>query len=349
MTVTQVAAAPAGGKSPYRNDSLLSLRGLAAFSVVCHHLGVGAFLAALTGIAMAGALAISGSYAVEIFFCISGYLMAKILDRSYGPGHVGKFYWNRAARVLPTYYLAVAVTAALSWHTIGANAWPILLLVDNYFFEPRLANPALWSLSTEFQFYLIAPLVAATIRIWRPALVLLLLTALAVKILYFVGINRLSWEPREFVYMGLEANLIFFMSGWFGYVHRARLPVLPPRTGLMIVTAVVAAVWLFHFTYIDNSFAGLCGSAAWMLVFPVAIGAMCILVLPSLDDGGSAGSLSSVDRVLYFLGVTSYSVYVLHMSYMTTVPALLQLMFVYAAAFGVFVVFERPLFRLRVV
>src|SRR5262249_4448283 len=135
---------------------------------------------------------------------------------------------------------------------------------------------------------------------------------------------------------------------WLAYVHRARLPILPLRICFVIVTAAIAAIWLFHFAYIEDTFDGLCRSAAWMLVFPAVICATCMLILPSLDADGARRSSTPAERLLYFLGVASYAVYVLHASYMTTLPALLQLVIAYAAAFAVFVGFERPLFRLRV-
>ena len=54
-------------------------------------------------------------------------------------------------------------------------------------------------------------------------------------------------------------------------------------------------------------------------------------------------------RALFFLGVTSYSVYVLHMPLINTsaFSAPLKLALAYGVAIAVFVWFERPLFRLR--
>src|SRR5262249_10762572 len=153
---TKATAAFHGGKTPYRFDSLLSLRGLAALFVVCHHLQVGAAMAAATGIFVLTAFALSGSYAVFIFFCISGYLMAKILDRDYGPGSIARFYWNRATRILPVYYLAVVFTVAILPYTLSLRDWPVFLLVNNYVSSP-FPNAPLWSLATEVQFYSVAP------------------------------------------------------------------------------------------------------------------------------------------------------------------------------------------------
>jgi peptidoglycan/LPS O-acetylase OafA/YrhL len=351
VTIVQAAAIGSHGKSPYRPDALLSLRGLAALAVVCHHAGLGPYLAALTGSTLLGAFAVSGSYAVIVFFCISGYLMAKILDRSYGPDDITKFYWNRAARVLPTYYLAFVITAGLYWQLMSSQAWPVLALANNYFFTIQFPNAALWSLATECQFYLIAPLIAGMARRWTSVPICLMLAGLAAKALYFVLSDQVTPQHRHIMYMGLEANLLPFMSGWAAYTYRSRLPVLSPRLGLIIITAAMMAIWLFHFLYIDNTPSGLYRSAMWMLIFPVVLSAICILILPALDRGElGAKSFGLGDQFLFFLGVTSYSVYVLHLRLIGIIMQLsvpLKILLVYAAATIVFVAFEKPLFRLR--
>lgn len=338
------------GKTPYRADSLLSLRGVAALLVVCHHLQLGLTMAAATGIAFLGAFAISGSYAVFVFFCISGYLMAKILDRDYGPGSLAKFYWNRATRILPTYYLAVIFTVTTLPYAISLRDWPILLLVNNYFFSLSFPNAPLWSLATECQFYILAPAVAWATRRWRIAPLLLLAVGLSFKLFYWFGFDLLP-EQKDIVYMGLEANLIYFMTGWSAYTYRERLPILSPARGFLLIGAALAAMWLFHFHFIGNTAFDLYRSAAWMLTFPLIMCVVALVILPGLDDGGRTMQQMSrsIAYLLYFLGVTSYSAYVLHIAVYNVMrlPVLFELAAIYAFAYLVFVSFERPLFRLR--
>jgi peptidoglycan/LPS O-acetylase OafA/YrhL len=53
--------------------------------------------------------------AVDVFFIISGFYMALILDKKYtGPGAVGKFYLNRFLRLYPSYYLIIIAYLAVS-------------------------------------------------------------------------------------------------------------------------------------------------------------------------------------------------------------------------------------------
>ncbi|HTH49843.1 MAG TPA: acyltransferase [Candidatus Limnocylindria bacterium] len=56
-------------------------------------------------------LLVGGAYAVKLFFVISGFYMALILHEKYSaPGATALFYGNRLLRLLPTYYVMVALS-----------------------------------------------------------------------------------------------------------------------------------------------------------------------------------------------------------------------------------------------
>jgi peptidoglycan/LPS O-acetylase OafA/YrhL len=134
-------------KQPYL-PKLDGLRAISIALVLVEH-----FLWSGHGVAAAG---------VTIFFVISGFLITSIL-MAYGDTlSVGDaaivFYWRRALRLLPIYYLCIAVTAVLN---IGGmrDTWLVNAL---YLINVRLAvdgawNGAshFWSLAIEEQFYLL--------------------------------------------------------------------------------------------------------------------------------------------------------------------------------------------------
>jgi peptidoglycan/LPS O-acetylase OafA/YrhL len=274
--------------------------------------------------------------------------MAKILDRDYGPGSLSRFYWNRAARILPVYYLAVVLTAAVLPYAISLHDWQVLLFLNNYF-PTSFPNAPLWSLATEVQFYILAPAIAWATRRWRTTPLVLLAVGAGFKLLYWLGFDLLP-ERKDVVYMGLEANLIYFMTGWSAYTYREKLPALGPIAGLALVGVALAGMWLFHFYLMENTALGLYRSPAWMLVFPLLMCVVALIALPGLDDGGAATQrVPPIAYGLYFLGVTSYSAYVLHMAVFNVIrlPVLLEIAAIYALAWVVFLAFERPLFRLR--
>ena len=70
--------------------------------------------------------ALGGPVAVFGFFCLSGYLMTKIVNETYADGLAGylRYLGNRALRIYPAYYVGVAFAAAvlLLWPTEARTA-----------------------------------------------------------------------------------------------------------------------------------------------------------------------------------------------------------------------------------
>ena len=122
---------------------------------------------------------------VDLFFVLSGYLIGGQLWRelaSTSSIKVGRFLFRRGMRIWPYYFAFLAAMLALSEHGAWTGFWPDLVFLSNYF--PGQISGG-WSLSTEEQFYLLAPLGlllarrAITInRLWVPLLGLLLLLPL---------------------------------------------------------------------------------------------------------------------------------------------------------------------------
>jgi len=164
-------SSPAGGFRPDING----LRAIAIAAVVAFHL--------------AKATAPGGFVGVDVFFVISGYLMTKIIMQRLEAGRfrVGAFYLERLRRIGP----ALAVLCAGLWlagatlldpwtfQRLAAKLPFALLFVSNvafanrggYFADDSNGNWLLhtWSLSVEWQFYLLHPLVLLAIFAWPPA------------------------------------------------------------------------------------------------------------------------------------------------------------------------------------
>jgi peptidoglycan/LPS O-acetylase OafA/YrhL len=99
-------------------------------------------------------------YALDAFFVMSGFLIARQLMREHvqtGKIAICRFLVRRAARVLPAYYLALAVAFALGEENRSAAIYNLIYLNN---FLPLLKEflPWTWSLAVEEQFYLTLPL-----------------------------------------------------------------------------------------------------------------------------------------------------------------------------------------------
>lgn len=145
-------------KISYRQDIQI-LRGLSVLLVVMYHLKIPGFK--------------NGFLGVDIFFVISGYLMAQL----YSTGRSLEFISRRAKRILPAYLSTILLTSLIGYFTLIPSdfkqlidqARASLVLIPNFYFWSQDSyftntqfNPFLnlWSLGVELQFYLIIPLIA---------------------------------------------------------------------------------------------------------------------------------------------------------------------------------------------
>jgi len=144
--------------------ALTGLRFLAAAHVVWFHAGPA------TGVAALDRLRGAGWTAVNLFFVLSGFVLAHRYPRLPGPAAVRAFWAARFARVFPAHALAlVATLAALAW-TGGLAAWPAgwtgwplgfaieLLLLHAWLPLTGGLNLPDWTLSVEAAFYALFPL-----------------------------------------------------------------------------------------------------------------------------------------------------------------------------------------------
>jgi len=155
----------------FRHD-INGLRAWAVVAVVLYHFGISGFTGGFVG--------------VDVFFVISGYLMTGIILGALA-APAGFSFWNfylaRARRILPALLVLCAVLLALGWfyllpsdyQRLGKHVWGSLLFTSNRMFmkEAGYFDVAshdkwllhTWSLSVEWQFYLLFPLLL--VAAWR--------------------------------------------------------------------------------------------------------------------------------------------------------------------------------------
>jgi peptidoglycan/LPS O-acetylase OafA/YrhL len=109
-----------------------------------------------------------GWMGVDLFFALSGFLIARILTTTRErPDYFRRFYWRRAWRIFPPYYLLLLVLSVLSDEVRARAWWYATYLSDFVFVNPSLDTAWLhhvWSLAVEEQFYLVVPVLAR----WLP-------------------------------------------------------------------------------------------------------------------------------------------------------------------------------------
>jgi peptidoglycan/LPS O-acetylase OafA/YrhL len=126
------------------------LRAIAALLVIGAHLNYNP------------ALSRFGGTGVDLFFCLSGFLISGLLFRDYkasGEIHCQRFLLRRGFKIYPAYYVLIFGTVIfyeLAKTPIGWNhLWPDLFFVQDY---KAGFWVHLWTLGVEEQFYLLLPL-----------------------------------------------------------------------------------------------------------------------------------------------------------------------------------------------
>lgn len=148
------------------------IRGLAVLTVVLTHLHVFVRLDRW-GLLPGGVHPlVNGNTGVQMFFVLSGFLITHLLIKEFDQNNrisIKQFYIRRSLRILPVYCLCMAFLLIVSafWETgIGKTSF-LMALTYTYNFIPRSEYSTLlghtWSLAVEEHFYLLWPLIFATL------------------------------------------------------------------------------------------------------------------------------------------------------------------------------------------
>ena len=124
-----------------RSDPLDALRGLAISLVIARHYFGFKY----------------GMLGVDLFFVLSGFLIGGILlDSREQPGYFSSFYGRRAFRILPLYWLLLAIVPPDHWgyYLFFIQAIPWL----EFGYPQSDLTFVTWTLAIEEQFYLILPI-----------------------------------------------------------------------------------------------------------------------------------------------------------------------------------------------
>jgi peptidoglycan/LPS O-acetylase OafA/YrhL len=141
-----------------RVHGLDTLRATAILIVFMYH-----YMCFISGETTFGWASTAGWTGVDLFFVLSGYLIANQLFSGLVSGRelsLKAFYTRRLLRTLPNYYVVLALyflfPALMGGHT-PPPLWTFLTFTQNYQLVPGTAFSHAWSLCIEEQFYLLLP------------------------------------------------------------------------------------------------------------------------------------------------------------------------------------------------
>jgi peptidoglycan/LPS O-acetylase OafA/YrhL len=293
------------------------VRGIAALAVFLHHICFTSISSQgwPSGIRFISEVSVYGAYGVDLFFVLSGFLITSLLieDRE-RPDYYQPFYWKRALRIMPLYFLCLIGVLVLYQHS-GRYVLLSALFIANFawIFHVPSFGP-FWTLAIEEQFYLIWPTVVRhrsiklisywAIGIGLGAALLRLIAACFGHHNYYFTFFRCdslamgAWIACCFERWGrLKYQSTREKNGWTAAFISGVILVggsLPPRSGSVAIALSAA-----------------CSQAGVTLI--------CGSVIAFLIAHRQASYLAIFrSRILTFFGLISYALYMTHLYVMST-------------------------------
>ncbi|WP_125124514.1 acyltransferase family protein [Phytobacter sp. MRY16-398] len=194
-----------------------------------------------------GYVGVNSWYAVNLFFIISGFYMAMVLNEKYKDAPVLSFYKSRALRLYPTYFVGLIIALIVSWD-VYAQAFSLLSISSKILFviqntlifgqdtsflicaklatgacqNPILMtpNPPAWSLSVELIFYIVAPFIVKspikTFAYFVFGLIYLLMLNFVSYPISSLSLFSIA-QNTSFFYYWYPSSFVFFAMGAMGY------------------------------------------------------------------------------------------------------------------------------------
>jgi peptidoglycan/LPS O-acetylase OafA/YrhL len=367
-------------KEVFQIPSLDGMRAVAISFVVLSHLHFDFFPGQTVALAVSlvslGNLHLyflQGEFGVTLFFFLSGYLITTLLRVEYdrrGTIRLRDFYLRRVLRIFPPFYVVLLAGVILTAFG-GLRGWPLTaegvlsqaLYVNNYyqianfpFFGATAGTWVFWSLAVEEHFYLLFPLLYLTLRghiasSERQAALLLIICGL---VLLWRSVIVFRFHPNIYrAFLATDTRLDSILFGCIlGIVENPALDEsrfserwwkwvwLPLGLGGLVGVNLVGGL-RFHQS-VSYSLQGIC-------FFPLFVSAV------RYPDWLPFRLLNT--RLVRFLGVISYSLYLVHESVLIgvrqwvhaprLVQALLGVMLAILLAVSIHYAVEEPCRQLR--
>lgn len=270
-----------------RYDSIQALRGIAAFSVLLNHI---AFVS-------------RGGFGVDIFFCISGFIMIYVTEKS-----TEHFLIKRIIRVVPLYYLITFITVLgmiIMPEMFEASDIGFLEVVKSILFVPfnnaGVIQPIVrvgWTLNYEMFFYVI---VFACIHINKKyrayiAAFILILFAVVGKLFPSENVIYTFYTDSiivEFAFGIMAYELLKNNQNIYCNINKGVRAVMLIAAGLLYSVMWIPAYMDFFGKYDRYLYYGIPGFLLFILVFTACYGI-------------------NVPRFPVWLGNISFSMYLIH-------------------------------------
>ncbi|MGO4893899.1 acyltransferase family protein [Flavobacterium sp. W21_SRS_FM6] len=287
--------------------ALTSIRGIAAIWVILYHFLI-PFNRDVACVSCSVTMLERSYLAVDLFFVLSGYILALVYAKTFDENNNVPTYFRfikaRIARIYPLHLFCLLIFVlwqlimllTVTDHTLNSRNnsetffYNIFLIHAWGTWNDVSWNYPSWSISAEFFAYLTFPIMLAVIRFHKVIKSLVLLISITL-ILIYPHLHELTIGNGQAIYR----CLIGFYLGVAGYLLFKTIKLSYLKT-TFIQYSLLLLIVLLVFSEVSDSW-------VMLLWFP-------LIFSLSNDQGGLAELLKN--KFLHFLGVVSYSIYLIH-------------------------------------
>ena len=256
---------------------------------------------------------------VDLFFCLSGFLIGGILlDNRSSPSYFGTFYIRRGFRIFPIYYVVITLVLLALPRFAGVTepaALPGIYYgyVQNFVMSftgveaPHWLMPT-WTLCVEEQFYLLLPVILfVTPQRWLPRILLLLIASAS---LFRLGLVLMPANKLAlFMLLPSEWDLLFVgVLGAYALRGPALWRRLTDNNRLALRIPIFAGFAAVLLLAIGDALLGVRSfDVVGRLALAIALTGLVLLLVSGSPEGARFRS-----PVLRFFGQISYGLYLIH-------------------------------------
>ncbi|WP_145931775.1 acyltransferase family protein [Yersinia bercovieri] len=269
----------------------------------------------------------SGFIGVDIFFVISGYLITGVIYNKLivNEFSLSDFYTRRLWRLQPAFLLVLSISLLIALIAFlpddlikHANSvkYSSLFLSNNYYanhvtdYFSDDANQQLllhtWSLSIEWQFYIIFPLIVFGLYKLSNERIISLIIPILFLLSFVVGIYLTITEPEKSYYL-FFSRVSALLLGCSVALYRNKLINLSVKPKYLDVIGLICIAILFYCASLDDLYRGYPSYAVLLPIIATAI----IIIVTERNPVGLTTKFLSI-KPLVIIGLISYSLYLWH-------------------------------------
>jgi len=265
-----------------------------------------------------------GFFGVELFFCLSGFLLGSILFKEFALKKFSfttlKIFWiRRWFRTLPLYFIFLLLNILVLQYCFGSKEWnwTYFLFLQNFITPYPSMMPEGWSLAVEEWFYISFPLMLFTLLRFFRNKTHGFITLTIIYIISFTSIRAYialtpmdlgNWDAyiRKVVYLRLDAIGYGVLGAYF--VANVKKSVICKNAlfllGISIIVFTIGLIFYFMNTQVKPYYMR-------AFIFSLASIGFTLIIIKSTD---LQIKNSLVAKIIKNISLYSYSAYLLHLS-----------------------------------